>query len=134
MARTDETKIREIIDLDDEFGTLAPFILMANELTTEACGSAGYSADRLELIERNLAAHFCRSKEQAVASEGVKGLTQSFQYKLGLNLAATKYGQDAMLMDTKGGLAQLSKNAEKGEGPVEIGIAHLGCSPRRRRW
>lgn len=114
MPRTTDTDVRTVIELDAAFVTTA-HILTANELVTEYCVAAGYSDTRLELIERWLAAHFCAIQQQISASEGAGSVTQSFQYRLGLNLAVTMWGQQALILDTAGGLAGASKAAEEGK-------------------
>lgn len=122
MARTTPALVATIVKVSTTFANLTPFIDSANELVTEVCasvknkdGSDYYTPTRLELIERWLAAHFYKAGPvEAVASEQAGPVQQSFQYKLGLNLAVTKYGQQAMLLDTMGGLAALNKASEEG--------------------
>lgn len=111
MARTDSTKVATIVEVDTSID-LTAFIETANELVTEVCVPLGYTATRLELIERWLAAHFYRMRDPALAGEGAAGLSQNFQYSVGLNLSQTREGQQAMLLDTKGGLASLNKSTE----------------------
>ena len=117
MARTTSTLVGGIIELDVDIDP-GPFIDTANELVTEVCVDSGpdpaYSDTRLELIERWLAAHFYAIYVKQVASESVRGVQEVFQYKVGLNLASTMYGQQAMTIDTAGGLARLSKQIENG--------------------
>jgi hypothetical protein len=98
---------------------------IANELVTEVCTDSDYSDTRLALIETWLAAHFYLMRDQAVASEQAGKVQQSYQYKIGLMLAQTKHGQTAMLLDSAGNLAQLSKRMEDGEAAT-ISIGWLG--------
>jgi hypothetical protein len=114
MPRTTDTLVRTVIDLDAAFVTDA-HILTANELVTEVCVAAGYSDARLELIERWLSAHFCAIHQQISASEGAGSVNQAFQFRLGLNLSVTMWGQQALILDTAMALAGLSKSAEDGK-------------------
>ena len=118
-----DDEVRAIIDLDDSITDLTSFIATANSLVTEKCLSSGYSAARLKLIELWLAAHFCAIRDLRSSSEGGDGVNQSFQFKIGLNLANTMYGQQAMLLDTAGSLSSLSKKAS---GVGAIGATWLG--------
>lgn len=114
MARTNDTLVRSVIDLDAAFVTTI-HITTASELVTEKCVPSGYSDDRLQLIETWLAAHFCAIMQQISASETAGSVNQSFQYRLGLNLAVTMWGQQALILDTGGGLAALNKSTEDGK-------------------
>jgi len=89
------------------------------------CEGKGYTDTRLELIERWLSAHFIAIRDPRVASEGAEGLSQSFMYKVGLGLQQTTYGQQAMLLDTKGGLSSLNGDSNSGKGRT-AGITYLG--------
>lgn len=126
MARTTPTLVGDIVEVDDTI-SLVPFIDTASELVTEVCGSAGYSDTRLELIERWLSAHFYKIRDQAVANEKAGPAQTAYQYQVGLGLAQTKEGQQAMILDTKGGLAALSKRTEQGNSQ-HPGITWLGSS------
>jgi hypothetical protein len=133
MARTTAILIAGVTEVDAAID-LAPYILTANELVTEVCAPLGYTEARLEMIETRLAAHFYRAeRDQFVASQGVSGITQAFQYKIGMNLSSTTLGQAAMMLDTLGGLAKLSKQTEEGEGPITVGLVHLGAPAIQRR-
>jgi hypothetical protein len=124
-VRTTAALVKGIIEVDeDSIPDLDPFILTANELVTECCGSAGYTATRLELIERWLAAHFVAIRDPRLASEQA-GVSARYQHKVGLILQVTTYGQQAMTLDTAGGLAALSKRAEEGK-TKSVGITWLG--------
>jgi hypothetical protein len=114
MPRTTTDVVAQIIEVDSAID-VEPFIEIANELVTEACGDAGYSDTRLELIERWLAAHFYAIRDNRVATEGAGTVNTTYQFRVGLNLNVTIYGQQALVLDTKGLLAALSKQAETGE-------------------
>lgn len=124
MARTSDAAVRLILDDDSTIST-APFIEVANDLVTDVCSDSDYSATKLELIERWLSAHFYHIRDKAVASEKAGDVSQNFQYKLGLNLAVTMYGQQTMIIDTAGNLAALSKRAEAGK-KAGVGVTWMG--------
>jgi len=122
--RVTAAEVEEIIEVDSSI-SLTPFILVANQLVTELCTDSDYEDARLKEIERWLSAHFYQIRDQAVASEKAGSVGQNFQYKIGLILQQTKYGQMAMLLDTAGNLAQLSKQIEDGESST-VSITWLG--------
>lgn len=114
MAYTTAAAVAGIIDVEDNHD-LSPFIATANELVVEVCVPAGYSDARLEIIEMWLAAHFYAILNKVPASETVGPVQESYQYRIGLNLANTMWGQQALVLDTNGGLAALSKAMETGK-------------------
>ena len=61
-------------------------------------GTTKYTDARLKLVELYLAAHFAAITNPVTAFEGVGKLQQSMQYKVGLGLSYTKYGQQALLL------------------------------------
>lgn len=123
--RTTPEQVAEIIELNDPSDNLQPFIEVSNELVTEVCSGQGYTESRMELIERWLSGHFYAVRNPRPSSEKAGTVGESFQYKVGLNLAVTTYGQQAMILDTKGGLAALSKSAELGRNR-KVGVQWLG--------
>ena len=124
MARTTDAAVRAILDDDSTIDT-APFIEVATDLVDSVCLNSGYSAAKLELIERWLAAHFYRIRDMAVDNEKAGAVAQAFQFEVDLNLNVTMYGQQAMLIDHKGNLAALNKRVKEG-GPTVASITHLG--------
>lgn len=117
MPRTSSTAVQGIIEVDED-ADLTPFIETANALVTEVCVPAGYDAARLELIERWLAAHFYavlapRAIVEQVGSAG-GGVREQYESKVDLGLSITRYGQQAMMLDTTGGLAALNQATIKG--------------------
>lgn len=115
-----------VVEIDDSIDP-APSIEAATSLVDEVCVPAGYGAARLELIERWLAGHFYAVRCKAVAGESAgQGVGEQFQYKLGLILQSTMQGQQALMLDTAGGLAVLSKQMEEGKSLLSVGVAWLG--------
>ena len=130
MARTNATNVKAIIEVDSSIivsdSDLDPFINVANELVTEMCTGANgpdtdYSVTRLEYIERWLSAHFYAIRDPRAKSEKAGSVGVSYDTKVGMNLSLTTYGQQAMMLDTNGGLARL----DKGKG-VNVGVTWLG--------
>ena len=116
-VRTTYAAIIKIIEVDTNITTdLAPFIEVANMLVTDICTNydTAYTAAKLELIERWLSAHFYAIRDQRKDSEKAGSVDEKNQYKVDLNLAQTIYGQQAMLLDTEGGLAALNKKMTSG--------------------
>lgn len=118
-GRTTAVAVRGIIDSITTV-SMDPYIDAANELVTEVCApvlladgvTPRYSAGRLELIERYLGAHFYTIFDPRSASEKVSIITQRLQGKIDLGLDSSLYGQNAMRLDTAGGLAAMN-NAMK---------------------
>lgn len=75
------------------------FINSAHLIVWEYYGtSTKYTEARLKLIELYLAAHFAAITNPVASFEGVGKVQQSLQYKVGLGLNFTKYGQQALLL------------------------------------
>lgn len=117
--RTSQEKVEAIIDVNEGVD-LTPFMEVANELVTECCLDSGYTDSRLEKIETWLSAHLYAVKDMRPASENIGEVSVNYQYRVGLYLEATMYGQQAMVLDTEGNLAELSKRMEGGGGIKKI--------------
>lgn len=120
-VRTTALAVGGIIEVNDG-DDLDPFIETANYLVDACClyasdgtTSLGYTDTQLELIERWLSAHFYAIYEPRSFLDQVGDLRQQIESKVNLRLEVTRYGQQAMLLDFKGGLAALSN----GLGEVE---------------
>jgi hypothetical protein len=124
MARITDADVEELIDVDSSI-SLTPFITAANELVTELCTDSDYTDARLAIIEAWLAAHFYVLRDQAVDTEKAGSVSVKYQYRIGLMLQQTKQGQTAMILDTAGNLAALSKRAEEGEAAT-VSISWMG--------
>lgn len=144
MPRTDATQVGAVIELDDSI-VLDPFINAANELVTEACApltvtdpvtgtvSLAYSDVRLAMIETWLAAHFYAMRDPRMTSVAPTGLSVSYENRVDLGFNLSRYGQQAMRLDTRGGLAALDAKIKKG-GKGKLGFYWLGsCTPPERR-
>lgn len=124
-VRTTSTAVGKLIEIYDEDVDFDPFIETANSVVTDVCTDSGYSAAKLELIERWLAAHFYAVRELPAHSESVRGVSESKMYYVGMDLRSTMYGQQAMLIDTAGNLAALNKQMTTG-GKTPVVMAWLG--------
>ena len=124
MARTTPEQVGLIVELDEDIDITSP-ITMANELVTEVCSGKGYTDARMELIERWLAAHFYVIRDPRASSESA-GVSQSYANpSVGMMIHGTKEGQQALLLDTAGGLASLSKGMEAGAAK-RVGVTWVG--------
>jgi hypothetical protein len=130
-ARTTPRQVKDILDFDPSIRNLDPFIWSANEMVTELCLPVGYSSERLTLIEMWLAAHFVAIRDPMYQSEGIGAANASYLRQGGLNLSQTPYGQQALVLDTKGGLAWIDKHISQGKRAV-AGITYLGVN--KRAW
>jgi hypothetical protein len=125
--RTTAILVGAIIEVDETID-LDPFIAVANELVTEICSDSGYSAERLELIERWLSAHFYTNRDPRASEEKAGPVSAVYQSKVDLNLSTSHYGQTAMTLDTKGGLAALNASIIKGRIKRALTVTWLGTS------
>jgi len=122
--RTTEEAVAKIVEVDSTID-VEPFIEVANELVTEVCADSSYTAARLELIERWLAAHFYSVRDMKIATEAAGSVSQTHQYAVGLNLNVTVYGQQVLILDTDGSFAALQAQAKSGTMRT-VGITWLG--------
>lgn len=127
--RTNATNIRKIVKVPAKFSSLDPFIEMASLLVDTHCAKASYSVSLLEMIERWLAAHFFVIYLRLRASEKAGPVSASYESgTLSTGLKATIQGQQALIFDSKGGLAKLQTQLEAGAHPIFA--AHLWKDPR----
>ena len=110
MARTDSIAVIALLDFVPA-KSIDSHIEIANVMVTDCCAAATtatgadyYTAARLELIERWLAAHYCCVSFPRGKMEGTKNASQTKRGQTGKGLEATLYGQQAMSIDIAGGL------------------------------
>jgi hypothetical protein len=124
--RTTEAAVESIIEVDILI-PLTPFIETANNLVDQVCLASGYSDATLELIERWLSAHFYATRDPRTSQEAVKGIMEEFEGTTKIGLNNTRYGQQALLLDTKGNLALIvADNSGQLFIRDHIQIAHIG--------
>lgn len=124
-VRTTAEKVEAIIEVESGVD-LTPFIEDANELVTECCLDSDYSAARLIRIETWLAAHFYAIYSPRLANENAGGVGQSIETSIGLGFNVTRYGQQAMRLDTAGNLAALDRKTIEGKARRTLGATWLG--------
>lgn len=120
-VRTTDELVRGIIETEVSISDLTPFIQSASMLVDKFCEGVGYQEQELEMIERWLSAHFYAIRDPRRSAESAGSVAESYQYRLGLHLQVTTYGQMAMILDYNGGLAALNASIEDGKtGPPDI--------------
>lgn len=127
--RTNEDLVASIIDVG-QADDVNPYITTANQFVTELCTTSGYDTTRLELIERWLAAHFFDvNRGRAIRGAVYPGPSEDYEpVKVDLFFNNTKYGQQAVLLDTAGNLAALQNAMEDVKKPL------AASGPARTRW
>jgi len=122
MARTSSSLVEGIIEVDSDI-SLTPFINAANLLVTQCCTnlSSEYTSDQLTEIETWLAAHFYTVRDMRIVSEKAGDVSAKYQSKVDIGFNTSHYGQMAMRLDFKGGLAALDKKTSQGKRkPVSV--------------
>lgn len=135
MPRTTPAAVRSIAKIKASItdAALAVFIEAANSIVTRLCLLSGYDDPTLELIERWLAAHFYHVFDPRRVDEKVDVLSATYEGKSGMNLNFTRYGQQAMLLDTAGNLAMLQREITQGRRVIKGTIAYIGGNRRNFR-
>ena len=104
MPRVTDAEVKAIIDTERD---VAPFIETASLIVDEDVSGNGPSVARLRQIELYLAAHFVAITEERggliSSATGAGKETYANNFKEGLR--STRYGQQAMSLDTSGSLA-----------------------------
>lgn len=124
MAYTTPAKVVAI--LDHQCGIdLSPFIAAANNLVTNVCVPLSYDNGTLVTIETWLAAHFYTVLKPTISESEADSIARTYDTKVDLGLKVTKYGQQALLFDYKGGLARLNFEAMN-KGKPKVTATWLG--------
>lgn len=82
MARTNESKVRAVLSTTLTSGQINAFIDDASLWVTEELASVTdftFTTDRLELIERYLAAALCRLQDLGLKSSSINSVSESYQ-------------------------------------------------------
>ena len=116
MARATEAEVKEIIDTELTDEQVTPFLRAANLLVTEVLSDEGYGTSLLAEIERWLAAHFVAIRDPRISKEKIGDADATYQGKTGLGLNHTSYGQQVMILDVHGKLAEIAES----KGPAEV--------------
>ena len=115
---------------EDEDVDFTPFIETANNLVDQVCLESDYSDATLELIERWLAAHFYAQLDPRTVMEEVRGARERFEGETKIRLDNTRYGQQAMIIDTAGNLKALNE----GKGKITAKALYVGEDPDAIRY
>jgi hypothetical protein len=122
--RTTSGAVEGIIEVDAAI-SLTPFIETASALVDEIATDSGHDATRLELIERWLSAHFYAIRDPRTTQEKAGTVGASYESKVDLALDLTRYGQQAMVLDSSGLLRSLSSK----KGRRQASVTWLGTEP-----
>lgn len=122
MSRTTSAAVEAVLQGDYDSTAsppLSPFIETASAVVDRVATCAtrkswALSSTELELIERWLAAHFYCQGDPAYVARSTAGASGSFTGQFGMGLDNTRYGQQALAMDTSGCLAALAKGRRAG--------------------
>lgn len=110
---TTDDLVASIVETDED-DDLTVFIRSANRLIVRFCApyliaatppKTLYTTDDLQDIETWLAAHFYACLRRQVRGEQAGTVRSDYESKVDLHLDVTIYGQQAMVLDTNGGLA-----------------------------
>ena len=111
-ARVTVEDLKKILPTEAKDDDVSIFITNANLLVDEELLSQGVSESRLKLIELYLAAHFwiITSEKGGLTRQKIGDSEDFFQAWTNTEkgLQATRYGQQASMMDTTGKLAALA--------------------------
>jgi len=106
--RTTALEVKQILDTTLSDNTVKVFITTASTIVSDTLGSdTTLSAAQLKEIEKWLAAHLIAStRERQGSREKVGDADVTYQGKTGMGLNATMYGQQCLMLDSTGKLAQ----------------------------
>ena len=107
-TRVSAAEVREIIEIDATLD-IDSFILAANTMVTIICTDASLTVAQLKEIERWLSAHLVAIREPRAQSRKAGPFSEAYMFKVALGLKVTRYGQQAIWMDTSGALEQANK-------------------------
>lgn len=123
----DEYPASKVPDVD-----LQTFIDSAHLLVTEELATSGLSADRQTLIEKYLAAHLAAMTYERgqITFSKTGDASEYYGFKAGQGLLSTRYGQQAVALDTSGKLAVIATPNSRAEFKV-VGQYDPGYDPNR---
>lgn len=106
-VRVTEAEVKALIDTER---SMTPFIESATLMVDETLTDKGLSTGRLKQIELYLAAHFCAITEEkgGLIVSKVGDAVERYTEEYGQGLALTRFGQQAILLDTSGTLGVAS--------------------------
>lgn len=116
--RATEAEVKEIIDTDLTTEQVAPFLITANVMVTSVLSDEGYGDSLMKEIEQWLAAHFVAIRDPRIAKEKIDDADATYQGKFGEGLRHTSYGQQVLILDFHGRLAEIASS----KGPIEVKV------------
>lgn len=107
------TQVKSLVPSSKDDATITLIaITPADLIVTENLSAASLSANRKVSVELYLAAHFLALTENAERiqqrSLGGRSFSETFENKIDFDLRLTRFGQQAILLDTSGILAGMS--------------------------
>ena len=106
MARVTQAEVEVLLPTD--ITDISAYITAANLLVTDLLDGKGLTDARLKEIERWLSAHFLAMREEGGGIEKHKiGDTEAEWATLGKSLEMTRFGAQAIVLDTTGILSKL---------------------------
>ena len=118
MSRVKTAGVKVLIDT--ELVDLSVFIQAASVQVDTIAALGTLSAAVLKEIERWLAAHYVSMRVRQDAKATMGDTSHTYEGKTGMGLLSTRYGQQAVLLDTTGTLANAGKQRAK--------MTYLGAS------
>lgn len=110
MARTTQSDVTAIFDTDTADVDVSAWIDIANELVDDiADADSSIDGTRLTKIEKLLAAHFAATQDPRVAKESRESASVTFEGETGMRINASRYGQQAAMLDPTGTLADAGR-------------------------
>lgn len=136
---TDVEAVKGIVEVDDSLyddDALQSFVDAAAWLVQDVVlpGYANLTAPsnaKLEVIHRYLAAHMYSVTDPRSISEWVGTVRTFYEYKVDLHLNLTRFGQQAILLDTSGALAAYNNQLKRATvnlpaEKITVGVMWLG--------
>ena len=110
MTRANIGDIKNILDTNLEDNEIDSFITTANLQVNDTLSDSGLSLEKLTEIEKYLAAHFIvTTRERQASREEVDNAKVNYTGNYGKYLEMTSYGQQVIMLDTTGKLAESGK-------------------------
>ena len=110
MPRTNTSDVQDIFDTDLSAASIDAWIGVATELVDDiADADSSVSSTRLVKIENLVTAHLASSQDQRVEKASRESASVTYQGETGMHFESTHYGQQALLLDPTGTLADMHK-------------------------
>lgn len=116
MSRVSDSELRTLVEARDG-EALSPFIADAHVLVDETLDLSQFTAGKLKLIEKYLAAHLwvLALEKGGLTSEKVGEATNTYQKYSGTALSSTRFGQQVITFDTTGALDKVLSYSKKAQ-------------------